>query len=97
MPTAVVSGRVDEDVKRRADIIIRSSGQTVAGVIADVWQGIVETGRLPERPGLPDEQAEKRRAFESFMEWFESLPAQNERFAGMTDDEILALKVDEYV
>lgn len=96
MPTAVVSGRVDEDVKRRADIIIRNSGQTVAGVIADVWQGIVETGRLPERPGLADEQAEKRAAFESFMEWLDGLPPQNEAFVHMTDDEILAGRVDDY-
>ena len=97
MATAVVSGRVDEDVKRRADIIIRSSGLTVAGVIADVWQDIVETGQVPRRQRLIDEQSEQRKTFESFMEWFEALPPQNEEYADMSDDEILALKVTEYV
>ena len=35
-------------------------------------------------------------AFASFMEWFDGLPPQNEAYAGMTDDEILAGRVDDY-
>ncbi len=96
MPTVVISGRVDEDVKARADAIIRASGSTVNGVINDVWQTIVSTGQIPVPPATADEQAEKRAVFNSFMDWFDSLPPQNEAFARMTDDEILAGRVDDY-
>ena len=96
MPTVVISGRVDEDVKLRADAIIRAAGSSVARVINDVWRSIAISGELPVAPELQDEQAEKRIAFESFMEWFDGLPPQNEAFAHMTDDEILAGRVDDY-
>ena len=96
MPTVVVSGRVDEDVKLRADAVIRAAGSSVARVINDVWHSIAESGELPAAPGFKDEQDEKRAAFESFMEWFDDLPPQKEAFARMTDDEILAGRVDDY-
>ena len=96
MATVVVSGRVDEDVKLRADAIIRAAGFTVNGVINDVWQTIVATGQVPASSNAADEQAERHAAFASFMEWFDGLPPQNEAYAGMTDDEILAGRVDDY-
>lgn len=96
MPTVVVSGRVDEGVKLHADAIIRAAGSTVNGVINDVWQTIVSTGQIPAPPAAADEQVEKRAAFASFMEWFNELPPQNEAYEGMTDDEILAGRVDDY-
>jgi len=96
MPTVVISGRVEEDVKLRADAIIRAAGSTVNGVINDVWQTIVSTGQVPAPPSVLDEQAQKRATFASFMEWFDELPPQNEYFAHMTDDEILMGRVDDY-
>ena len=96
MPTVVISGRVDEDVKLRADAVIRAAGSSVARVINDVWRSIAETGELPASPEIQDEQAVKRAAFESFVGWFDGLPPQNEAFADMTDDEILAGRVDDY-
>ena len=96
MPTVVVSGRVDEGVKLRADAVIRAAGSTVAGVINDVWQTIATTGQIPVSPELADEQTKRRVAFASFMEWFEALPQQDETFAQLTDDEILAGRVDDY-
>ena len=96
MPTVVVSGRVDEDVKLRADAVIRAAGSSVARVINDVWRSIAESGELPAATGFKDEQAEKRTTFHSFMEWFDGLPPQSESFARMTDDEILAGRVDDY-
>ena len=95
MPTVVVSGRVDEDIKLRADVVIRAAGSSVARVISDVWRSIAESGELPTSPELSDEQAEKRVAFESFMVWFNGLPPQNEAYAHLTDDEILAGRVDD--
>ena len=73
-----------------------AAGSSVARVINDVWRSIADSGELPAAPELLDEQAEKRAAFESFMEWLDGLPPQNEAFANMTDDEILAGRVDDY-
>ena len=96
MPTVVISGRVDEDVKLRADAIIRAAGSTVNNVINDVWQTIVSTGQLPVPPSVIDEQKEKRAALAAFMEWFDELPSQNEAYVRMTDEEILAGRVSDY-
>lgn len=96
MSTVVISGRVDEDVKVRADAVIRAAGLTVARVINDVWQSIAESGELPVASSLSEERAEKTATFESFMEWFDGLPSQNEAYVRMTDDEILAGRVSDY-
>ena len=96
MPTAVVSGRVDEEIKRQADVIIRAAGTTVGNVINDVWHGIAETGELPQTPEQAEKRLEERRTFDSFVQWFEALPAQNVAYAQMSDEEILALRVDDY-
>lgn len=96
MPTIVISGRVDEEVKARADVVIRAAGSSVARVINDVWRSIADSGELPAASGFSVEQSEKRATFESFMEWFDGLPPQNEAYAHMTDDEILAGRVDDY-
>lgn len=97
MPTAVVSGRIDEELKRRADVIIRSAGSSVGNVINDVWRSIVETGQLPKTESQIGETESKQCTFNSFLEWFNELPPQNPTYASMTDDEILALKVDDCV
>lgn len=48
MATAVVSGRVDEKVRQRADAYIRAAGSTPAEVIKVVWENIARTGEVPE-------------------------------------------------
>ena len=97
MPTAVVSGRVDHRIKQDVDVIIRAAGSTVGNVINDVWQTIAKTGKLPQSPEALEERDKQRSTFDSFKVWFESLPAQNEAYAHMTDDEILAMRLDDYV
>ena len=47
MATAVVSGRVDEKVRQRADAYIRAAGSTPAEVIKVVWENIARTGEVP--------------------------------------------------
>lgn len=54
MATAVVSGRVDEAVKARADAYIRAAGLGVADVVKAVWEHIAQTGEVP----VPDAGAE---------------------------------------
>lgn len=97
MATAVVSGRVDEAVKHRADVVIRNAGETVASVINRVWEAMAETGELPESLRQGHAQETKREVFASFLSWLDELPEPNPAYADMTDDELFALKVDEHV
>lgn len=48
MATAVVSGRVDEQVKSRADAFIRAAGLSTGDVIRAVWECIAQTGEVPD-------------------------------------------------
>lgn len=47
MGTALVAGRVDEEVKARADAYIAKAGLTQAMVIRSVWETIARTGTIP--------------------------------------------------
>lgn len=47
MATSVVSGRVDDAVRARADAVIRAAGFSVADVIRVVWENIARTGVVP--------------------------------------------------
>lgn len=48
MATAVVSGRVDEQVKTRAEAFIRAAGLSTGDVIRVVWEHIARTGEVPD-------------------------------------------------
>lgn len=48
MATAVVSGRVDEQVKSRAEAFIRAAGLSTGDVIRIVWERIAQTGEIPD-------------------------------------------------
>ena len=70
MATAVVSGRVDEKVRQRADAYIRAAGSTPAEVIKVVWENIARTGEVPEE--VPAE--EPHGTWERFMESERAFP-----------------------
>lgn len=59
MATALIAGRVSEDVKERADFFIRRAGLTTSEVVRIVWENIARTGEVP-RPehASPAEQEE---------------------------------------
>ena len=48
MATAVISGRVDERVKSRAEVYIRAAGLSTGDVIRAVWERIAQTGEVPD-------------------------------------------------
>ena len=96
MATVVVSGRIDEELKRRADMIIRREGSSVGNVINDVWQSIVETGHVPQTNSQLKEKEAQQAKFNAFLDWFNALPSQNPAYANMTDDEILAMRVSDH-
>ena len=88
MATVVVSGRVDEGVKRGVDRILERAGKTPADVIKDVWANIYATGELPTTQQQIDEFQEKRRRFQDFIEFVRSAPPTPEWAINLTDKEM---------
>ena len=85
MQTAVVSGRVDQAIKERADRVIRASGLTVADVIKATWSSIAQTGELPEALTASASKPASSVRLSRFVEFVETLPPAPEAFAGMSD------------
>lgn len=85
MATTVVSGRVDEMVRRRADAYIRRVGSTPAEVIKVVWENIARTGEVPEETPAeqgasdPLETLSELRATFSSSEWLANLTREGLR------------------
>ncbi|HIZ18319.1 MAG TPA: type II toxin-antitoxin system RelB/DinJ family antitoxin [Candidatus Olsenella stercoravium] len=84
MATAVVSGRVDEKVRQRADAYIRAAGFTPAEVIKVVWENIARTGEVPEETpavatqGPMERLAELRESFGE-ADWLVNLTKEEMR------------------
>ena len=96
MSTAVVSGRIDADLKAQVDAIVRNAGSSVSEVINNVWLAIAQTGELPADPCRSDGLSEQRARFDEFESWLAALPEPNPAYAHMSDEEILAARVDRY-
>jgi addiction module RelB/DinJ family antitoxin len=92
MATVVVSGRVDEEVKRQADRIIEQAGSTPGDVIRTVWETIAVTGTLPISQEREDEFKRKRQAFKEFMDCVSALPSAPDWFATMSDGDLRDMK-----
>ena len=96
MPTTVVSGRVDETVRQKADNVMRKNGLKPSDVIQNIWNTMAKTGEVPE-VALPPRDGEKTRsAMERLESLLESLPPVNPAYADLSDEEILALRVRDY-
>jgi antitoxin component of RelBE/YafQ-DinJ toxin-antitoxin module len=95
MATAVVSGRVDERVKRDVDRVLARKGTTSGEVIKQVWAHIYKTGELPELEAQEEEFLEKRRRYQAFIEFVQTLPPVPEWFLTMTDKEMNDFIADE--
>lgn len=88
MATIVVSGRVDEAVKRRADMYIKAAGKTPAQIINDMYVQISITGELPRGDDDQGGLKERMALVEEFMSWRETLPPDDDWFNAMTDDDM---------
>lgn len=93
MATAVVSGRVDEKVRQRADAYIRAAGSTPAEVIKVVWENIARTGQVPE---AEEPTTEQRDAWESFMEFRANLPEAEPWLVNLTKEEMRNMIASRY-
>lgn len=88
MATAVVSGRVDERVKREVDRIIERAGKTPGDVVRDVWTAIYQTGELPQVPEEQSEIDKKQARFQDFMDFVHSAPPTPDWAVNLTDAEM---------
>lgn len=88
METVVVSGRVEQTIKERADRVIRASGFTVADVIKATWSSIAKTGELPESLVAPAGKSETSDQFARFAQFVDTLPPAPEAFASMSDTQM---------
>ena len=97
MPAAVVSGRVDDAIRQKADVVMRKAGFTPTEIIQNVWATMARTGSVPEaaRPAQEGEDAHVE-AFARLEGFLGSLPPVNPAYADLSDDEILALRVQDY-
>ena len=91
MSTSVVSGRVDEKVRQRADAYIRAAGSTPAEVIKVVWENIARTGEVPE-----EEPEGPCGAWERFMEFRESLPEAEPWLVNLTKEQMRDMIASRY-
>lgn len=54
MATAVISGRVDERVKARAEVFIHAAGLSAGDVVRMVWEHIAQTGEVPDAQSVAE-------------------------------------------
>jgi antitoxin component of RelBE/YafQ-DinJ toxin-antitoxin module len=97
MPSAVVSGRVDANVKEQVDRILERAGKTPADVIRDVWLDIYATGELPELRRQEDASEEQRAKYQDFLSFVDSLPAAPDWATELTDARMNDLIASRYV
>lgn len=96
MASSVVSGRVDERVRLRADAVIRKAGLTPTEIIQNVWRSIADTGEIPAEVRPTQASQAEVGALDRLDGFLASLPSPNPDFSEMSDDDILAMKVLDY-
>ena len=96
MTTAVVSGRVDEAVRQRADVVMRKAGLKPTDVIQRVWTFMAQAGEIPDVAQPANAGNAKQDALARLDGFLAGLPPANPAYANWSDDDILALKTHDY-
>ncbi len=96
MSTAVVSGRVDDLVRQKADAVLRKANLTPSDVIQNVWGTIAQTGEVPIAAQSRPSDDCGNNAFANFEKFLVSLPPVNPAYADWEDEDILELRVRDY-
>lgn len=93
MATAVISGRVDEQVRESAERYIQAAGLTVADVIRTVWERIARTGEVPreEAVGEPADAA-----WNDFMAFRDEISGEASWLDALTEREVRDLVAARY-
>lgn len=96
MTTAVISGRVNETVRQKADIAIRKAGISPSEIIQNIWSFIAESGEIPPEAMPSDRRGHTGAALDRYDQFLATLPERNPTYEGWTDEDILALKVRDH-
>lgn len=96
MATAVLSGRIDEDIKAKAAPYLRAAGLTAGDVIKNVWERIALTGEVPLPIATEGETGKQKSAFENLMRIRQELPPCPE-LATMTDAQMRTMIAEKYL
>lgn len=73
MASVVVSSRVDERVRKKAEQAARAHGSTLNAIVADFLQEVAETGVVPKSKG-PSANERAKRALETVIALSATLP-----------------------
>ena len=92
MATAVVSGRVSEAIRQRAEIAMRKAGLKPTDVIQSVWAAMAETGEVPEIARKHTAAPAEHDALDKLNQFLNTLPPANPEYSGWSDEDILRLK-----
>ena len=92
MATAVVSGRVSEAIRQRAEIAMRKAGLKPTDVIQSVWAAMAETGEVPEIARKRTAAPAEHDALDKLNQFLNTLPPANPEYSGWSDEDILRLK-----
>ena len=97
MATSVVSGRVDETIRQRADVVMRRAGLKPTDVIQGVWAFMARTGEIPDIAQPASVIDNNQEALARLNDYFQTLPSANPAYAGLSDDDILSSRVRDHV
>ncbi len=89
--TALVSARLEPEVKERAQVILRSAGLTDTIVIRRIYDYIVSVGDVPEfvKTGEFSVPAvEQRDHFDDMVDWMLGGPFSGEDWSWLQDDAV---------
>lgn len=92
MATAVVSGRVSEAIRQRAEIAMRKAGLKPTDIIQSVWAVMAETGEVPDIARKRSDAPAGHDALGKLNEFLNALPPANPEYSGWSDEDILGLK-----
>lgn len=85
MPSALVAGRVDAAVAKKAQFFIEGAGSTQAEVIRYVWQQISETGVVPT---ADDTEGEARRSLEEEFSELRAITPRSEFLENLSPQDL---------
>ena len=97
MATAIVSGRVEEEIRQRANAFIEKQGLTAADVIKIVWNNIAITGKVPLSLEQGSVQPKRTELFEEFHSFVEDLPECSDEIAALDKQQLREMLVGKYV
>lgn len=96
MASAVVAGRVDEQVKLAVDAVLRVAGSTASDVIAGLWNHIAATGVLPDY-SEGESSSGREKDLEEFISFVDDLPPAPEWLVSMDRDAMRDMIATRYV